>query len=49
MDVDPAIMVSSEQMVTISLVVNELLQNIFDHAFEPQTSGVVKQWNIRYK
>ena len=42
MDVDPAIMVSSEQMVTISLVVNELLQNIFDHAFEPQTSGVVK-------
>ena len=26
MDVDPAIMVSSEQMVTISLVVNELLQ-----------------------
>ena len=28
MDVDPAIMVSSEQMVTISLVVNELLQNI---------------------
>ncbi len=29
MDVDPAIMVSSEQMVTISLVVNELLQNIF--------------------
>jgi two-component sensor histidine kinase len=42
MDVNPSIMVSSEQMVTISLVVNELLQNIFDHAFEANTSGIVK-------
>ena len=42
MDVDPAIMVSSEQMVTISLIVNELLQNIFDHAFDSPASGVVK-------
>ncbi|MET1238930.1 sensor histidine kinase [Enterococcus faecalis] len=42
MDVDPAIMVSSEQMGTMSRVVKDLLQSIFDHAFEPQTSGVVK-------
>jgi two-component sensor histidine kinase len=42
MDVDPEIMVSSEQMVTISLIVNELLQNIFDHAFDPSGSGLVK-------
>lgn len=42
MDVDPSIIVSSEQMVTISLIVNELLQNIFDHAFDPPTSGIVK-------
>jgi two-component sensor histidine kinase len=42
LDVDPGIMVSSEQMVTISLVINELLQNIFDHAFDPSANGVVK-------
>lgn len=40
--VDPTITVSSDQMVSISLVVNELLQNIFDHAFEPDQSGMVE-------
>ncbi|MRI73670.1 histidine kinase [Enterococcus mundtii] len=40
--VDPTITVSSDQMVSISLVVNELLQNIFDHAFEADQNGVVE-------
>lgn len=42
LNVDPRITVSSDQMVSISLVVNELLQNIFDHAFEPDQHGVVE-------
>lgn len=42
MEVDPAIIITSEQMVTISLIVNELVQNVFDHAFSPQQMGMVK-------
>jgi len=42
LEVDSSIMVSSEQMVAISLVVNELLQNIFDHAYAPSQKGAIK-------
>ncbi|MGM0125841.1 sensor histidine kinase [Enterococcus sp. AZ194] len=42
LEVDESIMVSSEQMVTISLVINELLQNIFDHAFASNQTGSIK-------
>lgn len=41
-DADPVIMVSSGQITTISLAIDELLQNVFDHVSEPQTSNVVK-------
>lgn len=41
-EVEPTITVSSEQMVSISLIANELLQNIFDHAFDPEQSGTVE-------
>lgn len=42
LEVDPTIMIQSEQMVTISLIVNELMQNVFDHAFDANQSGSVK-------
>lgn len=41
LDIDQEIQVLSDEMVTISLIVNELLQNVFDHAFEPNQSGQV--------
>lgn len=42
LEVDPSIIITSEQMVTISLIVNELVQNVFDHAFEANQKGTVK-------
>ena len=40
--VDESIYVTTDQVVTISLIVNELLQNIFDHAYLPDQSGKVQ-------
>ncbi|OJG19375.1 ATPase/histidine kinase/DNA gyrase B/HSP90 domain protein [Enterococcus canis] len=34
-------MIQSEQMVTVSLIVNELVQNVFDHAFKAEQKGSV--------
>lgn len=42
MHVDDSIYVTTDQVVTISLIVNELLQNIFDHAYLPNQSGKVQ-------
>ncbi|MDH6363331.1 two-component sensor histidine kinase [Enterococcus sp. PF1-24] len=42
LDIDRDIHVLSDEMVTISLIVNELLQNIFDHAFETNQQGKVQ-------
>lgn len=41
LEVDPTIMIQSEQMVTVSLIVNELVQNVFDHAFKAEQKGSV--------
>lgn len=49
MDIDETIMVKSEDIVTISLIINELLQNIYDHAFENRKSGIVKLSAFRSK
>ena len=47
LDVDPNIRVNSEQMVTISLIINELIQNVFDHAFDSGQRGeiTIKGWS----
>lgn len=42
LDIDQEIQVLSDEMVTISLIVNELLQNVFDHAFDSHQSGQVR-------
>lgn len=43
MDVDPSIVVDSDQIVTISIIINEVLQNIVSHAFpDSQKTGSVK-------
>lgn len=42
LDVAPDIMVDSNQMVTISIIINELLQNIYEHAYEPGQKGQAK-------
>lgn len=49
LDIDQEIQVLSDEMVTISLIVNELLQNVFDHAFEPNQSGQVTITGIKEK
>lgn len=41
LSIDPTIMLRSDEMVTISLVINELVQNIYDHAYEPGTVGYI--------
>ncbi|WP_206423492.1 histidine kinase N-terminal domain-containing protein [Enterococcus mediterraneensis] len=41
-EIDPKIYVQSDQMVTISLIVNELIQNIFDHAYASNEKGKIK-------
>jgi len=41
-DIDPLIMVDSNQMVSISIIINELLQNIFEHAYLPEQKGQAK-------
>lgn len=42
LEINETIMVKSEQVVTISLIINELLQNIYDHAFKNRQTGMVK-------
>lgn len=42
LDIDPLIMVDSNQMVSISIIINELLQNIFEHAYLPEQKGQAK-------
>ncbi|MBU5584040.1 histidine kinase, partial [Enterococcus sp. S181_ASV_20] len=42
LDIDQEIQVLSDEMVTISLIVNELLQNVFDHAFDSHQSGQLR-------
>lgn len=55
LDIDQEIQVLSDEMVTISLIVNELLQNVFDHAFDSHQSGQVRiigkkgeEFNLHY-
>lgn len=41
-NIDPQIMIDSDRIVTVSIIVNELLQNIVDHAFPEDTAGKIK-------
>lgn len=42
LQVDDNVYITTDQVVTVSLIVNELLQNIFDHAYLPEQSGKVQ-------
>lgn len=37
LDVDPSIQIDSDQVVTVSIIINELLQNVVSHAFSAKT------------
>lgn len=39
--IDPAIVIDSDRIVTISIIVNELLQNVVDHAFSHDQAGEI--------
>lgn len=41
LQVDEAVYITTDQVVTVSVVVNELLQNVFDHAYDAAESGRV--------
>lgn len=45
LNVDPKITVDSEQVVTVSIIVNELLQNVISHAY-PRIENRVRQVTI---
>ncbi|MFC6170855.1 sensor histidine kinase [Loigolactobacillus jiayinensis] len=44
--IDSTIVIDSDRIVTISIIVNELLQNVVDHAFSHDQAGTIKLMGI---